>query len=72
MIIYDICVDESRHMHIFNVSYLPLSLPLCCTLILTYLTKKPLPSLNETNIASENPWLEDECPFGMAYFQRLR
>ncbi len=24
-------------------------------------------TLPETNIAPENPWLEDEFPFGMAY-----
>ena len=27
--------------------------------------------LPETNIAPENEWLEDEFPFGKAYFQRL-
>ena len=26
-------------------------------------------TLPETNIAPENRWLEDEFPFGMAYFQ---
>ena len=25
--------------------------------------------LHETNIAPESPWLEDEFPFGKAYFQ---
>ncbi len=29
-------------------------------------------TLPETNIAPENWWLEDEFPFGMAYFQGLR
>ena len=28
-------------------------------------------TLPETNIAHENGWLEDEFPFGMAYFQGL-
>ena len=28
-------------------------------------------TLPETNIAPENGWLEDEFPFGMAYFQVL-
>ena len=29
------------------------------------------PTLPETNISSENQWLEDDSfPFGMAYFQR--
>ena len=28
-------------------------------------------TLPETNIAPENQWLEDEFPFGMAYFQGL-
>ncbi len=28
-------------------------------------------TLPETNIAPENEWLEDEMPFGMAYFQGL-
>ena len=28
-------------------------------------------TLPETNIAPENQWLEDEFPFGMAYFQVL-
>ncbi len=27
--------------------------------------------LPETNVAPENWWLEDEFPFGMAYFQGL-
>ena len=30
----------------------------------------PKCTLPETNIAPENEWLEDEFPFGMAYFQR--
>ena len=29
-----------------------------------------LPSLKLTANAPENQWLEDEIPFGMAYFQR--
>ena len=28
-------------------------------------------TLPETNIAPENEWLEDEFPFGKAYFQGL-
>ena len=28
-------------------------------------------NLPETTIAPENGWLEDEFPFGMAYFQGL-
>ena len=28
-------------------------------------------TLPKTNIAPENGWLEDELPFGMAYFQVL-
>ena len=28
-------------------------------------------ALPETNVAFEHPWLEDDFPFGMAYFQRL-
>ena len=28
-------------------------------------------TLTETNIATENGWLEDEFPFGMAQFQGL-
>ena len=28
-------------------------------------------TLPETNMAPENQWLEDECPFGMAHLQVL-
>ncbi len=35
------------------------------------LTVQGSPTLPETNIAPENGWLEDEIPFGMAYFQGL-
>ena len=34
-----------------------------------FLTFSDLVTLPETNIAPENGWLEDEFPFGMAYFQ---
>ena len=40
-------------------------------------TKKPTTcsdfdsALPETNMAPENQWLEDEFPFGKAYFQGL-
>ena len=32
---------------------------------------KPPTTLPETNIESENEWLEDEFPFGKAHFQGL-
>ena len=35
------------------------------------LKREKLITLPETNIAPENGWLEDEFPFGMAYFQML-
>ena len=53
----------------FNVSYLSLSLSYIDPYI--NISCKETFALPETNVAFEHPWLEDDFPFGMAYFQRL-
>ena len=36
---------------------------------LSFLSKVIMNTILGTNISHENPWLEDEFPFGQAYFQ---